>query len=748
MHLTMDDYMEYRGLQLDHFQRQAIEAIQEGRSVIVSAPTGTGKTLIADYLIEHILKEGGEVIYTSPIKALSNQKYRQYANYFGEENVGLVTGDLVIRRDAPLRIMTTEILRNILLEGRHDANLVQEEDEDEGHLPNSSPSRSPAESDLPDLRKLRAVIIDEIHFLDDPERGTVWEELLIYLPHEIRILGLSATLSNLEEFTAWLDQVRQTEFKTIYEPKRTVPLKFFMMSNETGLLPVDHYNKKYAKWRSQNKGRDTNSRQRRRGGRGQRGNRGGRDREQSTRHLHVIESLHPHSYPALYFIFSRALVERLATELSQSRTGKALAPPALKKQIEAILDRFEREQPGVLPDKLKSMYRRGIAFHHAGLHVALKGLVEELYEAGLIRVLYCTSTFALGINMPARTVIFDSLTKYNGTEIAPLTVREFMQMAGRAGRRGIDVEGDIIIRQDFQDYEEVQPLLKRLFAGESEPVTSSFNLAFHAVVNLLARFSEEDIRALLGESFKAWRSREIARDLRERIASKEQLLSTSPTRDDAPDKRLKRHQRQLSSMKRQLVEEERPKLWEDFHRKVEFLRTHGYISSEHDLLTPALVLKQIKMEEIFLTELILGGVLEDLSPEELYGVMCGLVQTLPRSARVRRPPEKWDTIMARIAEIYRTDVVQGAARLTNNEVVLTPELMHFGERWAMGESLPALMEDIDSPTDLSGDLVGALRRAKDLISQIKGVYQDDEWRRKQLTKLMREVTRDEVEAVF
>ena len=184
------------------------------------------------------------------------------------------------------------------------------------------------------------------------------------------------------------------------------------------------------------------------------------------------------------------------------------------------------------------------------------------------------------------------------------------------------------------------------------------------------------------------------------------------------------------------------------NRKVEFLRMHGYISEGHELLAPALVLKQIKMEEIFLTELILGGVFEDLSPEELYGVMCGLVQTLPRNARVRRPPEKWDLIMARIAEVYRTEVVQGAARLTNTEVVLTPELMHFGERWALGESLPTLMEDIDSPTDLSGDLVGALRRAKDLISQLKGVYQEDEWRRKQLTKLMREVTRDEVEAVF
>lgn len=734
--------MNYRGLELDHFQRHAIEAIQRGRSVIVSAPTGTGKTLIADYLIEQILKEGGEVIYTSPIKALSNQKYRQYVRTFGEENVGLVTGDLVIRRDAPLRIMTTEILRNILLEGRHDPNLVEEDEVDEDQ---ERGTRSPADADIPDLRQLRAVIVDEIHFLDDPDRGTVWEELLIYLPHDIRILGLSATLSNLDEFTAWLNQVRRTEFELIYEPKRAVPLRFFMMSNETGLLPIDKYNKQYANWRRSNGSKRQNDR---RGGNNRR--RGPkRDDEKSTRHLDVLESLHPHSFPALYFIFSRALVERLANELSRSRTGRTLASPQLVSRIEEVITRFEHDNPGVLPDRLKSMYRRGIAFHHAGLHVALKGLVEELYEAGLIRVLYCTSTFALGINMPARTVIFDSLTKYDGTAISPLTVREFMQMAGRAGRRGLDVEGDIVIRQDFRDYEEVQPLLKRLFDGESEPVTSSFNLAFHAVVNLLARFDEEDIRALLEQSFKAWRSRQAAGELRLQIERKQELLGAqAPSDRDHPRDRLMRHRRQLTSLRRQLVEEERPRLWEDFYRKVEFLRAHGYIAPDNELLSPALVLKKIKMEEIFLTELVMQGALEDLEPAELYGVMCGLVQTLPRNARVRRPPEKWDAIISQIVRVYQSDTVQGAAQLTESEVVLTPELMALGERWAKGESLTNLMQEIDSPTDLSGDLVGALRRAKDLISQLRAVFEEDAYRRRELTQLMRLVTRDEVEAVF
>lgn len=718
--------MDYRGLKLDGFQQQAIEEIEGGHSVIVSAPTGTGKTLIADYLIERILEEGGEVIYTSPIKALSNQKYRQYVKLFGEEKVGLVTGDIVIRRDAPLRIMTTEILRNILLEGRHD------DPDDE--------ASSPAESNLPDLERLRAVIVDEIHFLDDPDRGTVWEEMLIYLPHNIRILGLSATLSNLQEFADWLGLVRRTEIKVIHEPRRTVPLKFFMMSKETGMLTVEKFASKFAKWRKTDSGRKSKHRR----------GRGGKP--DTTRHLNVIGALHEGSYPALYFIFSRALVERLANDLSRSELGRGIGDRQLAARIDERLDAFDESLPGVLTPRLRSMYRRGIAFHHAGLHVSLKGLVEELYEHGLIRVLYCTSTFALGINMPARTVIFDSLTKYDGTAVNPLTVREFMQMAGRAGRRGIDTEGDIVIRQDFHDYEQVQPLMQRLLAGESEPVNSSFNLSFHAVINLLARFDEDDIRALLEQSFKAWRSRQIASDLKVEIGRRADLLEDGPDEeeDDLSTKqlaRVRRHRRRLTSLQRKLVEEERPRLWEEFNRKLEFLRLHGYIGRDNELFTPARILQQIKMEEIFMTELLMSGTLETLEPDELYGVMCGLVQTLPRTARVSQGGSRWRDIHSTIYDVYQSDVVQGAALLTDTEVVCTPEVMPLGERWARGEALSELMKDIDNPTDLSGDLVGALRRAKDLVSQIRGVYQDDPELRKELGDLMRRVTRDEVEVI-
>lgn len=212
--------------------------------------------------------------------------------------------------------------------------------------------------------------------------------------------------------------------------------------------------------------------------------------------------------------------------------------------------------------------------------------------------------------------------------------------------------------------------------------------------------------------------------------------------------RRRRHRRRLANLQRRLVEEERPRLWEEFNRKLEFLRAHGYIGQDNELHAAAKVLQKIKMEEIFLTELLMSGVLEDLEPDELYGVMCGLVQTLPRSARVAHGGAKWRDIHGRIFSIYQSDVVQGAALLTDTEVVCTPEVMPLGERWAKGESLPELMKEINNPTDLSGDLVGALRRAKDLISQIRAVYIEDDERRKMLSELMRRVTRDEVEVVY
>jgi superfamily II RNA helicase len=714
--------MEYQGLTLDPFQERAVRYVEEGRSVLVAAPTGTGKTLIADYLIEEILGEDGHVVYTAPVKALSNQKYREYTEQFGRDKVGLVTGDIVINPYAPLRIMTTEILRNILLQ-----EPVEIAGVDESHTWTGGTAQ------IRDLDQLRAVVIDEIHFVDDPDRGTVWEELLIYLPTEIRILGLSATLSNLNQFADWLSEIRDEKVEVVREEQRAVPLSFFLANKLTGVVDEKKFEKGYRRWKKEQKkqGRGRNR------GRGRGRGRGRRDYDSSrTNHIDVFEALGENELPALFFIYSRKLTEKLALQLSHSNEGRQIGKRARTEEIKPILKRFDKEYPGVLRSKTRRALQRGIAYHHAGLHVAMKALVEELYEKRLVEVLYCTSTFALGINMPARTVVFDALTKFNGVDIVPLTVREFMQMAGRAGRRGIDTEGDVVVRMSFGDWQESRPTWHHLTRNEAEPVSSSFNLSFNSVVNLIDRYSEEHIRTILERSFKAFQYRESAAELRQRL---EEVESEDLSRSG---------RKRVATWRRELVEAERPRLWEQFQRKLAFLRTHGYIGDQNELYSSANILQRIQFTEIFVTELVVAGVMEDLAPEEIFGVFTGLVSTLPRRAKVREPADdKWWAIFDQVGAVFESDVVYDSQFLTGQEVVFVPPLMPLGEMWARGDSLDTILKEVSHSTDLSGDIVGAFRRAKDLVGQLRTIYQEDEERRKELTRLIRDVSRDEVQVI-
>jgi len=722
--------VKYNGLTLDTFQEEAIKAIDEGKSVLVSAPTGTGKTLVADYLIEQALNEDREIIYTAPIKALSNQKYREYSERFGSDKVGLVTGDMVINPYAPLRIMTTEILRNILLqESMEVGEESDEENVDETTL-------IPSDTQIRDLDRLEAVIIDEIHFLDDPDRGTVWEELLIYLPSTIRILGLSATLSNMEEFAEWLSEIRQTKVKVVVENKRSVPLQFTFVSKGMGRLSPKNYKQQLRK-----KGRDTGESRgskkdkysNKRNKKAPRGRRGG------TSHLDVFDLLEGDHYPALYFIYSRKMTEKLSAQLADSNVGRSIGGRANKKELKKRLNDFETQYPKTLSRSLRRQLQQGIAFHHAGLHVAIKSLVESLYEARLIQVLYCTSTFALGINMPARTVIFDDVTKFNGIEIVPLSVREFMQMAGRAGRRGIDAHGDVVIKLDPGTFKEHEEVIQKFLRKESEPVSSSFNLSFNSVVNLLDRYDEEKIRRILERSFKSHQLGLRADSLSDQIGDMQ---------DDDGKVDSKSNRKKIAHLRRLLNDAKRPRLWEQFQKKVAFLQSFDYLNEHMELNSPGRILKSIQFEEIFVSELILSGALESLSPEELFGVMTGLSQSLPRTARVRRPSdEKWWDIFDNIEHVFQSDIVFGAQKLVGNESTFTPELMPLGEMWATGSSLSEIVAEIDNPTDLSGDLVGAFRRAKDLVGQVRKVNWEDVERRNALRDLMRRVTRDEVEVI-
>ncbi|NOZ63564.1 MAG: DEAD/DEAH box helicase [Caldiserica bacterium] len=417
---------------LDPFQIQAIQYIKEGYSVIVAAPTGAGKTVIAEEVMKDSLREGRGVVYTAPIKALSNQKFRDFSRLFPDK-VGIITGDVSINPESPLLIMTTEIFRNHILE---------------------SSSR---------LLDKSWVIFDEIHYLDDVERGTVWEESLILLPSHMKFLALSATIPNVHSFAEWLRSVHHFPVKEIVEKKRPVPLRFyFQFQNEIyrSFKKVEKvlYGFDYLKRNAPN--RTTTL----------------------IKRLKEMDRL-----PAIYFAFSRKKCEELAYEMERF---DFLDPESSRKVEEFVNELGEKLNLLGHPnfERIKSLASHGIAFHHAGVLPSLKEIIERLFSSGFIKIIFTTETFALGINMPARTVCFDDLVKSTGKGKRPLKVREFHQMAGRAGRRGKDKEGFV--------YSRVNPYhinaweLKKMLYGRPEPVRSQFNASYGTTLNLYQKHQD------------------------------------------------------------------------------------------------------------------------------------------------------------------------------------------------------------------------------------------------------------------
>ena len=692
--------MKYRGLLLDRFQKEAIQHLNEGRSVLVAAPTGTGKTIIADWIVEEALTTGRQVIYTAPIKALSNQKYRDYTRLYGEEQVGLVTGDLVINRHAPCLVMTTEILRNILL----------------------------ADEDLPDLM---AVIIDEIHFLDDEERGTTWEELLIYLPSSVQVVGLSATLSNLEQFASWLRFVRDGPVAVVTEEERAVPLRFYCASVDTGILSPPEYDEVFKRRRRHFNDAARKGQEHRVHKRGQRSSQRRRPRR-ITSHLHIFDMLEKRNLlPYLYFLFSRREVEICARALGQT-VNRCLLSNKNEQKLNQRLKQAAADLGHALDPELRQLYGKGIAFHHAGLHVQLKALVEELYEAKLLKVLYCTSTFALGINMPARTAVFDGLRKFDGHHFAPLTTRQFMQKAGRAGRRGMDDVGHVVVRMDLAEYEEARPQLDRYWKGRVEPVHSSFNLSWNSVVNLLQRHDHARIREIVDKSFLNWH---LARQARRHVAEAEKIESENP------DHRAQKQARRLVSRATQA----QGFCWQAFQEKVSLLVQLGYLEEDLHFNAGAQILQHLQIAEILMTELVMSGLLEDLPGPQLFGVLCAVTNDLPRHVHRNFQMTRDDKRLAnRIQRIRYSDPVMQAEEESSSPVVWDRNLLVVGRAWAEGSSLQEILLMLSSETDVSGDLINGFRRAKDLAGQLKEAYGQIPDRVQMLGQLIKKVSRDEV----
>ena len=648
----------FRGLQLNDFQMQALGPLREGRPVLLAAPTGAGKTLVAELAIEMSLAAGKRAIYTAPIKALSNQKYRDF-KAIDPEGVGLMTGDVTINPGAPVLIMTTEIFRNTIFE-------------------------NPAS-----LGDVDTVVFDEIHYMDDPERGTVWEESIIFAPPHVRFVCLSATISNLAQYGEWIGQVRGREIEIIRHTERPVPLDHYLFFPEVGLRRVEPGKVRFP---APAKGASPAGR---RGQRGQRGKGGDRSA--------VIEVLRrAGNLPTLFFCFSRRECEQRALEALQ---GKELVDDAEVGKLETLFDAtvasFEIEPDAEL-EELRSLVRRGIAYHHAGMLPLHKELVERLFTSSLLRLLFATETFSLGINMPARSVVFSSLRKFDGTGFGPLKVREYQQMAGRAGRQGIDDHGIVV---SVVDDHRVQPRdVELMISNDVEPIVSRFNLGYATLINLH--------RTLGDRLHEAW----------------ERSFNNF----------------QWSRMSRKRREKNEQKQREAIDRRITLLRELGYVTAE-GVTEKGRMAASINGYELQVVELYDSGLLDWMDETQLAIVFAALTFEERKNDLFRRLPPS-------VMGSHRKDVEGIVGRLVQAERDLgippsiRPPNFKIGivlRDWCRGASFADMRDQTTAP---AGDLVRIMRLTVQLLRQLRSAVPRNSPLVKTLDRARDLLNRDAVDA--
>ena len=491
---------EFRGLydfELDQFQLDACRALEDGSGVLVAAPTGAGKTIVGEFAVHLALRSGTKCFYTAPIKALSNQKYHDLVARYGADKVGLLTGDNSVNGEAPVVVMTTEVLRNMIYAGSHT------------------------------LSGLSYVVMDEVHYLADRFRGAVWEEVIIHLPEHVAVVALSATVSNAEEFGEWLSTVRG-ETQIVVEEHRPVPLWQHVMAGDRLYdLFVDDDQTRVNPELVRMAREDERVQKMARDGSAGRPGRGGKRNRSALMPLRfeVVERLNRERLlPAITFIFSRvgcaAAVEQcLAAGLRLTSNDERLQIRGIVEQRCADLPQEDLMVLGYLEwlDGLE----RGFAAHHAGMLPTFKETVEDLFQKGLVKMVFATETLALGINMPAKSVVLEKLVKWNGETHADVTPGEYTQLTGRAGRRGIDVEGNAVVvwHQGFDP-----SALAGLASTRTYPLRSSFKPSYNMAVNLVGSFGHHAARELLETSFAQFQADRAVVGLAKQVRKQEEAL--------------------------------------------------------------------------------------------------------------------------------------------------------------------------------------------------------------------------------
>lgn len=732
---------------LDPFQLEAIAALDQNHSVVVCAPTGSGKTLVGEYAIYRALAAGRRVFYTTPLKALSNQKFRDFGEQFGPEKVGLLTGDISINRDAPIVVMTTEIFRNMLY-----GTAI-------GEVGTS-------------LEGVQTVVLDECHYMNDQQRGTVWEESIIYCPSSIQLVALSATIANSDQLTAWMNAVHGPT-DLVYSEHRSVPLEFSFV-NHKGMFPL--LEERDGQW-------VCNPRLKPKRPLKSLGRHAPRPTPPDLNSV-ILKLQERQMLPAIYFIFSRRGCDLAVQQLHDLNLVR---DPEEQQLLKVQVDQFCRSNPeAVRQDQVGALYR-GIAAHHAGMLPAWKVLVEGLFQQGLVKVVFATETLAAGINMPARTTVISSLSKRTDDGHRLLTASEFMQMSGRAGRRGKDVRGYVVT---LQSPFEGAPEAARLATVGPDPLVSQFTPSYGMVLNLLQRHSLEEAQDLVNRSFgqfllsqqelpqqaalaalkaelaavegllAAVTPQELQRyekwlgQLREekrvaqylekfaqedpaaaaelaaqeqRILALRQQLSSSPVHAGYPklrqwQEKRRRLERKIQQLEQELATPVSQSRWQQFLALGDVLQEFGCLTLDYQILEPGETAAAIRGDnELWLALVLRSGELDSLEPQGLAGVLAALVNESPRSdTRIRcQPSPETEEILYELRGLRR----QLFRSQRQHQVFTVPvwlETCYAGlvEQWALGME----WEDLEGSTTLdAGDLVRIIRRTVDVLSQIPHV---------------------------
>ena len=757
---------------LDDFQLEAIAQLAQDRSVMVAAPTGTGKTLVAEYAIWRAQQKHQRVIYTTPLKALSNQKYRDMRALYGTDAVGLVTGDIVEHSTASIVIMTTEVYRNMLLEegGDRFAN-------DENRIPSA-------------LVDVGYIIFDELHYLSDIGRGPVWEEAIICSPPHVQLVGLSATVSNAVDLADWISRVHRPIALVVHE-QRAVPLEhYYFLDNKLHLVQdangqrverfpdvggeariammrgrnriytfgdeeEDEEDQSYeARKKRKNQSQPTGalkeslSYQSRGGsGRGEgrgplrspsgNGSVGATDEEATTstardsrKPKRPVERRTPEPgevltalreadlLPCLYFLPGRKVVEEAAMSASLHLFTTPEEERQIREEVSVWLEHLPKEDRNLRQvHLLVDLLPRGLAFHHAGLLPGLKVLVETLFARGYLRAVFATDTLALGINMPARAVVVGSLSKFDGQEMRLLTPNEYSQLTGRAGRRGMDVRGAAVI--PYSPWEPFEESFKRI-TGELLPVTSSFVIRYNSVLNLWRPGDIKHLRRICASSLREyqryvlWEERELAR------LEKMELRAQK-------GKKAGKKKGVASAAAISALEKRRKKIGAyplsragaaELEGTIFALRALDYIDERDRLTLKGRLLRSVfHPAGIFLVELITQGVLNDLSAAELAEVCSWFVFDHERRLNNR------NVLNAHVLQVRRelwritqhVRAIEAQANITASPGIL-PDFHGVALAWSRGMSLTGLLRRIDLA---EGDLLMVLNQTIDLLQQVQ-----------------------------